>query len=55
MHKIRIHDVRTQSTFRDRNRKKAFTELDKLKNKLGLSDAIIEKTHMYTEKQKKEV
>lgn len=44
MHKIRIHDVRTQSTFRDRNRKKAFTELDKLKNKLGLSDAIIEKT-----------
>ncbi len=33
MHKIRIHDVRTQPTFRDRNRKKAFTEqIDKTFN-----------------------
>jgi transcription initiation factor TFIIB len=54
MHKIRIHDVRTQSTFRDRNRKKAFTELDKLKNKLGLSDAIIEKTaYVYRKAEKR--
>jgi transcription initiation factor TFIIB len=56
MHKIRIHDVRTQSTFRDRNRKKAFTELDKLKNKLGLSDAIIEKTaYLYRKAEKRGV
>lgn len=54
MHKIRIHDVRTQSSFRDRNRKKAFTELDKLKNKMGLSDAIIEKTaYLYRKAEKR--
>jgi transcription initiation factor TFIIB len=54
MHKLRIHDVRTQSTFRDRNRKKAFTELDKLKNKLGLSDAIGEKTaYIYRKAEKR--
>jgi transcription initiation factor TFIIB len=44
IHKIRMYDTRTQSGFRDRNRKKAFTELDKLRNKMGLSDNIVEKT-----------
>jgi transcription initiation factor TFIIB len=53
MHKIRIHDAMTQSTFRDRNRRKAFIELDKLKNKLGLSDAIVEKTaYIYRKAEK---
>jgi transcription initiation factor TFIIB len=54
MHKIRIHDMRTQSTFRDRNRRRAFVELDKLKNKLGLSDVIIEKTaYIYRKAEKR--
>lgn len=54
MHKIRIYDMRTQSTFRDRNRRRAFVELDKLKNKLGLSDAIIEKTaYIYRKAEKR--
>ncbi|MGH9977897.1 MAG: hypothetical protein ACRD8Z_18990, partial [Nitrososphaeraceae archaeon] len=35
MHKIRMYDVRTQLAFRDRNRIRAFSELDKLRDKLG--------------------
>jgi len=54
MHKIRVHDVRTKSTSRDRSRRKAFTELDKLKDKLGLSDAIVEKTaYIYRKVEKR--
>jgi transcription initiation factor TFIIB len=54
MHKIRMYDARTQSAFRDRNRKRAFTELDKLKNKIGLSDAIVEKTaYIYRKAEKR--
>jgi transcription initiation factor TFIIB len=54
MHKIRMYDVRTQSTFRDRNRRRAFTELYKLKNKIGLSDAIVEKTaYIYRKAEKR--
>jgi transcription initiation factor TFIIB len=54
MHKIRVHDMRTQSTSRDRNRRRAFVELNKLKNKLGLSDAIIEKTaYIYRKAEKR--
>ena len=45
IHKIRMHDVRTQlNTHSHRNLKKAFVELDKLRSKLGLSDFVIEKT-----------
>ncbi|HZD35819.1 MAG TPA: TFIIB-type zinc ribbon-containing protein, partial [Nitrososphaeraceae archaeon] len=40
MHKIRMYDMRTQSDFRDRNLRKAFTELYGLKEKIGFSDAI---------------
>ena len=38
----------------DRNRRRAFTELYKLKDKIGLSDAIVEKTaYIYREAEKK--
>ncbi|MGI0045113.1 MAG: transcription initiation factor IIB, partial [Nitrososphaeraceae archaeon] len=54
MHKIRMYDVRTQLAFRDRNRIRAFSELDKLKNKLGLSDSIVEKTaYIYRKAEKR--
>jgi transcription initiation factor TFIIB len=43
MHKIRMYDVRTQlNTHNDRNRRRAFAELDRLRSKLGLSDIVIE-------------
>jgi transcription initiation factor TFIIB len=55
MHKIRMYDMRTQlDTHNERNRQRAFTELDRLRSKLGLSDIVIEKLHTYTERQKKE-
>ena len=45
MHRLRTWDFRTQvHTSTDRNLRFAFNELHKLKHKLGLSDAIIEKT-----------
>jgi transcription initiation factor TFIIB len=54
MHKIRMYDARTQSTFKDRNRRRAFIELYKLKNKLALSDAIVEKTaYIYRKAEKR--
>jgi len=54
MHKIRMYDVRTQLAFRDRNRIRAFSELDKLRDKLGLSDSIVEKTaYIYRKAEKR--
>jgi transcription initiation factor TFIIB len=54
MHKIRMYDVRTQLAFRDRNRIRAFSELDKLKDKIGLSDNIVEKTaYIYRKAEKR--
>ena len=45
MERLRTWDFRTQAhTSTDRNLRQAFEHLDKLKDKLGLSDAIIEKT-----------
>jgi transcription initiation factor TFIIB len=45
MHRLRTWDFRTQvHTSADRNFRLAFTELDTLKDKLGLPDSIIEKT-----------
>jgi transcription initiation factor TFIIB len=45
MHRLRTWDFRTQvHTSTDRNLRFAFNELHTLKPKLGLSDAIIEKT-----------
>jgi transcription initiation factor TFIIB len=45
MERLRTWDFRTQGyTPTDRNLRQAFEHLDKLKDKLGLSDAIIEKT-----------
>jgi len=45
MERLRTWDYRTQAhTSTDRNLRQAFEHLDKLKDKLGLSDAIIEKT-----------
>jgi transcription initiation factor TFIIB len=57
IHKIRMHDVRTQlNTHSHRNLKKAFLELDKLRSKLGLSDFVIEKTaYLYRKAQAKGV
>jgi transcription initiation factor TFIIB len=53
MHKIRMYDVRTQSDTHDRNRRRAFVELDKLRSKLGLSDIVIEKTaYIYRKAEK---
>jgi transcription initiation factor TFIIB len=55
MHKIRMHDVRTQlDTHNERNRRRAFVELDKLRSKLGLSDIVIEKTaYIYRKAEKR--
>jgi transcription initiation factor TFIIB len=54
MHKIRMYDTRTQSDFRDRNLRKAFTELYGLKEKIGFSDAIAEKTaYIYRKAEKR--
>ncbi|MPZ08222.1 MAG: hypothetical protein GEU26_17710 [Nitrososphaeraceae archaeon] len=54
MHKIRMYDVRTQSDTHDRNRLRAFVELDKLRSKLGLSDIVIEKTaYIYRKAEKR--
>jgi transcription initiation factor TFIIB len=54
IHKIRMYDARTQSAFRDRNRRIAFIDLYKLKNKLALSDAIVEKTaYIYRKAEKR--
>jgi transcription initiation factor TFIIB len=45
MERLRTWDFRTQTnTSTDRNLRQAFSELDRLKDKLGLSDAVIEKT-----------
>jgi transcription initiation factor TFIIB len=55
MHKIRMYDVRTQlSSHHERNRRRAFTELDRLRSKLGLSDIVIEKTaYIYRKAEKR--
>ena len=46
--------MRMKQLLRDRNRRRAFTELYKLKDKIGLSDAIVEKTaYIYREAEKK--
>ena len=45
MNRLRTWDRRSQTdTSTDRNLRQAFSELDRLKDKLGLSDAVIEKT-----------
>jgi transcription initiation factor TFIIB len=55
MNRLRIMNYRTQShTPTDMNRKRAFNELDKLKDKLGLTDAAVEKTaYLYRKVQKR--
>ena len=45
LHRLRTWDFRTQlNNSSDRSLKAAFSEIDRLKDKLGLSDAIIERT-----------
>ena len=45
MERLRTWDFRTQAhTSTDRNLRQAFSELDRLKDKLGLTDSVIEKT-----------
>jgi transcription initiation factor TFIIB len=45
MQRLRTWDFRTQAhTSTDRNLRQAFSELDRLKDKLGLPDSVIEKT-----------
>jgi transcription initiation factor TFIIB len=55
MHRLRTWDFRTQvHSSTDRTLRLAFDELDSLKDKLGLSDAIIEKTaYIYRKAQEK--
>jgi transcription initiation factor TFIIB len=54
-HRLRTWDFRTQAhSPSDRNLMQAFNELGRLKDKLGLSDAIIEKTaYIYRKAQEK--
>ena len=55
MHRLRTWDFRTKvHSSTDRNLRLAFDELDSLKDKLGLSDAVIEKTaYIYRKAQQK--
>ena len=54
--RLRILDYRTQLySSTDRSLKKAFTELDKLKDKLALPDSVVEKTaYIYRKAQEAE-
>src|SRR5438309_4741937 len=55
MHRLRTWDFRTQvRSSTDKTLRLAFDELDSLKDKLGLSDAIVEKTaYIYRKAQQK--
>jgi transcription initiation factor TFIIB len=55
MNRLRAWDFRTQAyTPTDRNLRQAFRELERLKDKLGLSDVIIEKTaYIYRKAQER--
>src|SRR5919201_561884 len=55
MERLRFWDYRTQAhTPTDRNLRQAFSELDRLKDKLGVSDAVIEKTaYIYRKAQER--
>ena len=55
IHRLRTWNFRTQiHTSAERNRMQAFNELARVKDKLGLSDAIIEKTaYIYRKAQEK--
>lgn len=55
--RLRVWDFRTQAhSSTDRNLIRAFNELDRVKDKLGLSDAIIEKTaYIYRKAREKQL
>ncbi len=55
MGRLRAWDFRTQAhSPTDRNLRQAFSELDRLKDKLGVSDAVIEKTaYIYRKAQER--
>ena len=55
MDRLRIWNLRTQyRSSTDRSLSRAFTGLDRLKDKLGLSDAVVEKaTYIYRKAQEK--
>ena len=54
MNRLRTWNFRTQAdSSTNRNLIRAFNELDRLKDKLGLSDAVIEKMLIYIEKFRK--
>ena len=55
MERLRIQDFRTQNyTSTDKNLKQAFDQLDILKDKLGLSDSMVEKTaYIYRKAQER--
>ncbi|AIF82602.1 Transcription initiation factor IIB (TFIIB) [Candidatus Nitrososphaera evergladensis SR1] len=57
MQRLRTWDFRSlSSSSANRNRMKAFSELGRLKDKLGLSDAIVEKTaYIYRKAQQKQL
>ena len=54
LNRLRTWDFRTQLNSSSDRSPKAFSELDSLKDKLGLSDAIIERTaYIYRKAQEK--
>ena len=54
MERLRTWDFRTQTyTSKDRSLTRAFGELNRLKDKLGLSDAVVEKAATFIEKHRK--
>ena len=55
MDRLRLWDIRTQTrTSTDRNLRNAFNQLDKLKDKIGISDVAVEKTaYLYRKAQER--
>ena len=55
LNKMRYQDKRSQINNAARNLIRAFRQLDSLKDKLALTNAVIEKTDIFTEKYRKPV
>jgi transcription initiation factor TFIIB len=55
MERLRVWDIRTQTrSSTDRNLRNAFNQLEKLKDRLGISDAAVEKTaYLYRKAQER--
>jgi transcription initiation factor TFIIB len=56
MQRLRTWDIRSYTHAADKNRKQAFTQLSTLKDKLNLSDAVIEKAaYIYRKAQERQL